>query len=63
MEVSNSVANLAGVESGEVFFKSILFAQVGKQLSTTDESHDEKDFLLGLENILHADQEGMLGSD
>lgn len=57
------MAHLAGVESGEVLFKSILLAQVREQLTTTNESHDEKDLLLGLENVLHADQERMLGSD
>lgn len=52
--------NLNGVEAGTVLWEARDLAQVHEQFSTSDESHDEENLLLSLEDIAHANKEGMI---
>lgn len=61
MEVSNSKANLDGVESSVVFREARHSAQVREEFSSSDKPHHEEDLGISLEHIVHAHEEGVIG--
>lgn len=60
VQVTQRHRDLDGVELSSLFRESGNLAQVHEELTTTHESHDEKDFLFSLEDVAHAHQERMV---
>ena len=54
MQVTNGKGYLGCVELGSIFRKASGVTEVHEELTTSNEAHDEEDFLFGLENIIHA---------
>lgn len=61
VKVTYGKSNLDCVELSAVFREAGRISQVHEELSTTNESHDKEDLGLGLEDIVHADKERMVG--
>ena len=51
---------LDGVETSPILWESCHLAKMHEQLATTNESHHEKDFSFGLEDVTHTNEEGMV---
>ena len=54
MQVTNGKGYLGCVELGSIFREASGVTEVHEELTTSDEAHDEEDFLFSLENIIHA---------
>ena len=61
MHVTEGHGDLDCVEACTLFWESCDLSEVHEKLTTTDESHDEEDFLFGLEYVAHTYQEGVVG--
>lgn len=53
VQVTKSHGDLDSVELGALLSESLRLTQVHKELSSSDESHDEEDLLLSHEDIGH----------
>lgn len=60
VQMAESHGDLDGVEAGPILWEPSHLPQVHKKLTTTDESHNEEDFLLSLEDVAHTDKEGVV---
>lgn len=60
MQVTDSNSNLSTIKLGSLLVKSGNISEVHEELSSSDESHDEEDLLVGLENILHSNKERVI---
>jgi hypothetical protein len=61
VEVTNSHGYLDSVEFSAFFSKSLCLPQVHEKFSASNESHNEKDLLVCHEDIVHTDEEGVVG--
>ena len=60
VQVTEGHCDLNGVEAGSIFIEAGDIAQVHEQLTATHEPHHEEDFLLSLEHVAHAHEEGVV---
>jgi hypothetical protein len=60
VQVSEGHSNLDSVKTGTIFREPSHLSQVHEKLTTTDEPHDEEDFLLSLKDVAHSNEERMI---
>ena len=60
MEVTESHGDSHCVHFSLIFGELLLFSEVHKELTTSNELHDEEDLCVGLEHVLHADQKWVI---
>ena len=60
MQVSEGHSNLDSVKTGAIFWEPSHLSKMHEKLTTTDEPHDEEDFLLSLEDVAHSNKERMI---
>lgn len=60
MQVAQRHCDLNSIEARSVFIEARDIAQVHEQLTATHKPHDEEDFLLSLEHVAHAHEEGVV---
>ena len=60
VQMTQSHSNLDCVETRSLFREPRNLAQMGEKFTSTDESHDEEYFVVGLEDVIHSNEEGMV---
>ena len=60
VEMAESHGDLNYIEASRVFGETLLLLHVSEELPTTDESHNEVESELSLEDVVHIDQELVL---
>lgn len=60
MQVTKGQSDLDGVEPCTLLCESSDLSQVREEFTSSDESHNEEDLLIGLEHVAHADKERMI---
>lgn len=60
MKMAQGKCNSQGIEFGSVFRELSCLSKMHEKFATSHEFHDEEDFLLGLEDVLHTNQERMI---
>lgn len=61
VEMTQSHSNLDCIELCPILWESGHLTQVGEELSSSHESHDKEDLLVGLEHVAHTNEEWMVG--
>ena len=61
MKIVDGKENLSCIEFGSGLFEAFALSEMGEHLSSSDEVHDEENFLFGLEGVLQLDEEGVVG--
>lgn len=61
VQVANCKSYLNSVELCLLFWEASAVSQVHEQLTSSNKSHNEKDFLFSLEDVVHANQERVIG--
>jgi hypothetical protein len=59
--VAQGHGDLNSIETGALLREASNLAEVHEEFTTTDESHNEENLLFGLEDVAHADEEGVVG--
>lgn len=61
MQMSDGNSDLCGIETGSILCETGGCPQMHEQFTASHESHNEENLRLCLEDVMHANQEGMIG--
>ena len=61
MKMSYREDYLCSVEFGSLFWETGTVSKVHEEFTATNKAHDKKDFLFCLENVVHTNEERMIG--
>jgi hypothetical protein len=58
--MSNSEGYLSSIKFGSIFCESSTISKMHKELSSSNEPHNEEDLLFCLEDVMHSNQEWVI---